>query len=76
MKRAWLLAGVVALAGCVGVVGPRQRSLLPDPVDDPALTLGEQARKARDRLAYPSPLPTAEPPRTALDPYASDRYGR
>jgi hypothetical protein len=73
--RKCFLVGIVMLAGCQGVVGPRERTRMKDPVDDPRYTITEQERRGRDRLAYPEHIPAAEPPRTALDPPA-DRYGR
>jgi hypothetical protein len=74
--RKLLAAGLLVLAGCQGVVGPFQRAQLRDPVNDPSLTLGEQAKKSRDRLAYPEDLPTVEAPKTALDLPETNRYGR
>jgi hypothetical protein len=73
--RNLILVGVLVLAGCQGVVGPFQRARMKDPVDDPSLTIAEQMRKGRDRLAYPDEIPTVEAPRTALDPEIN-RTGR
>lgn len=73
--RRMLAIGLLMLAGCQGVVGPFQRARMKDPVDDPSLTLSEQERKARDRLAYPDNPPSLEAPRTALD-LPENRYGR
>jgi hypothetical protein len=75
MRRLLLLA-VLALCGCQGVVGPFGRGPIPDRVDDPRLTIAEQERKGRDRLAYPDEAPTVEAPRSALDPPQTNRYGR
>jgi hypothetical protein len=76
VMRKLLLLGLLALPGCQGVVGPFQRSQLRDPVDDPRLTIPEQMRKGRDRLAYPDEPPSVEAPRSALDPPETYRYGR
>jgi hypothetical protein len=54
MHRLCLL-GILLLAGCQGLVGPRQRRDNPQPVSDPSLTMDEQQRRARDRLALPEP---------------------
>jgi hypothetical protein len=78
--RKMLVVGLLVLAGCQGVVGPLQRPFQgaqpQDRVDDPNLTLAEQARRARDRFAYPENMPGAEPPKTALDLPEVNRYGR
>ena len=74
MRR--LILVTLFLTGCVGVVGPRQRAAMTDPVDDRNLTIEEQMRKSRDRLAYPDQIPTVEAPRTALDPPDQNRNGR
>ena len=50
MRRLYL-AGVLLLAGCQHIVGPLQRT--PQQVDDPLLTIGEQQRRGRERLALP-----------------------
>jgi len=57
-----LLAG----SGCQSVVGPGQRRCLFDRVDDPRLTIDEQERKARARLALPED-PSVAPP-TGFEP--------
>jgi hypothetical protein len=47
-----LLLGILLLAGCQNTVGPfaaRQ----PQRVDDPLLSINEQQRRGRDRLALP-----------------------
>lgn len=63
MRRLLFACLVLILAGCQGVVGPRQRRFLTTPIDDPCLTPGEQKERERDR----SPLPEGNPaygPRT------------
>lgn len=47
------LIGILLLAGCRGLVGPRDRRDTPEQVDDPRLTIQEQERRGRDRLALP-----------------------
>ncbi|MFL5245394.1 MAG: hypothetical protein ACJ8FY_25135 [Gemmataceae bacterium] len=54
MRRLCLLS-ILLLAGCQGLVGPRQRRDNPQPVNDPSLTMDEQQRRTRDRLALPEP---------------------
>jgi hypothetical protein len=73
--RKLMLAGILVLTGCQGVVGPFQRARMKDPVDDPRLTINEQQQKARERLAYPEDVPGAEAPRT-MEPPDTNRYGR
>jgi hypothetical protein len=51
MRRLWCL-GILLLAGCQ-LVGPRERRYQTSRVDDPRLTLEEQERRKRDRLALP-----------------------
>jgi hypothetical protein len=46
-----LLVGLLVLAGCQGVVGPFQRRAAPS--DNRSLTIDEQERSSRDRLALP-----------------------
>jgi hypothetical protein len=52
MNRLCLL-GILLLAGCQGVVGPRERRDNPQQVDDPRLSIYEQEKRGRDRLALP-----------------------
>ena len=74
--RSLLLVAVLTLAGCQGVVGPFARPAIPARVDDPRLTIAEQQRNGRDRLAYPAEVPINEAPRTALDPPQMYSFGR
>lgn len=66
--RTLMLIVAATLAGCQGVVGPFQRSSQPPVrVDNPALSIPEQERLGRDRLAYPEDDP-AVGPRTYQEP--------
>jgi hypothetical protein len=57
-----LTAGILLLvAGCQNVVGPF-RAQTPMRVDDPGLTIAEQQRWGRDRLALPDESPWVLPP--------------
>ncbi len=51
--RRYLLLGILLLAGCEGVTGPRQHRADTTQVDDPRLTIDEQKQRGRDRLALP-----------------------
>jgi hypothetical protein len=51
MRRLFLL-GALLLLGCRNTVGPFAHRE-PQRVDDPRLSIPEQERRARDRLAYP-----------------------
>jgi hypothetical protein len=61
MHRAILVGFLLLAAGCQGLVGPRERRDNPVRVDDPRLTIPEQERKGRDRLALPEWSPTVAP---------------
>jgi hypothetical protein len=51
MKRLFLIS-LLCLTGCEGLVGPfKPRE--PQRVDDPRLTISQQERRGRDRLAIP-----------------------
>jgi hypothetical protein len=69
----FLWIGILLVVGCQGLVGPRQRRDNPQVVDDPRLTIDEQERRARDRLALPDPSIDLGP-RTYTDIPGS--YGR
>ena len=60
MRRV-LCLGLLALAGCRGVVGPREHRADPVKVDHPCLTIPEQEQLGRDRLAIPEMSPTVAP---------------
>jgi len=49
-----LLVTLLGLAvGCQSMVGPVQRRLYPERIDDPYRTIDEQEKKGRERLALP-----------------------
>jgi hypothetical protein len=58
--RRLLLLGILLLAGCHNVIGPFQPRK-PERVDDPLLTINEQQRRGRDRLALPVESPAVAP---------------
>lgn len=63
MRGVLLLAVVMMLSGCQGVVGPFQRKPAPTQprVDDPRLPISEQERRGRDQLALPQWSPNLLP---------------
>ena len=65
MQRLFL-AGLVALAGCQGTVGPVQRRCINEPIDGPCLSPDEQKQRVADELALPKASP-AYGPRTYAD---------
>jgi hypothetical protein len=71
--RRTILTGILLLAGCQSVNGPRDRRCSPPPVDPPCLTPGEQDRRVRDRFALPDPSPQLAPPIATEPP---GMYGR
>lgn len=70
--RKLILAGALFVAGCQNVIGPFQ-SRPPQRVDDPLVSIGEQQRRGRDRLALPEDQ-TGMAPRTFTD--RPDPHGR
>lgn len=52
MRRILYLAMLV-LVGCQNLVGPRERRANPSRVDAPGLTISDQKRQGRDKLAIP-----------------------
>jgi hypothetical protein len=58
--RRFIVLGLILLAGCRSVIGPFEHRD-PQRVDDPLLTIGEQERRGRDRLALPEQSPTVAP---------------
>jgi hypothetical protein len=62
MRRRFIVLGLLLLAGCRSVIGPFEHRD-PQRVDDPHLSIYEQERRGRDRLALPDPTP-AQLPRT------------
>ncbi len=63
---------VLLVAGCQTVNGPRKRDSN-QPVDNPCLTVEEQMRRGRDRLAFPDPSPAVGPRTYAEVPNALGR---
>ncbi len=61
--RKLYLVGFLFLAGCQNVVGPFEHRK-PERVDDPLLSITEQQRRGRDRLALPDDTGLA--PRTGV----------
>ena len=70
MHRLFLL-GALFLMGCQNVVGPFEHRK-PERVDDPLLTISEQQRRGRDRLALPEESVAVAPP-TGIQPTAPYR---
>jgi len=52
--------GLLFLAGCQNIIGPFQHRK-PERVDDPLLTIDDQQRRGRDRLALPDNSPAVGP---------------
>jgi hypothetical protein len=71
MRRLFCL-GVLCLAGCQNVIGPFGHRD-PQRVDDPLLTIGEQQRRGRDRLALPEESTSIAPPTYADRPGLNGR---
>lgn len=59
MRRLYLVS-VLLLAGCQNVLGPFG-DRKPERVDDPLLSISEQQRRGRDRLALPDESVLAPP---------------
>jgi hypothetical protein len=72
--RRIVLAGLLGLAGCCDLVGPRQRLCQPGRVDDPRLPVREQEARGRDRLAIPDPSWDVAPRTFAEQPSFYGRY--
>jgi hypothetical protein len=68
--RRTLLVVLLLLGGCRSVVGPFEHRS-PQRVDDPLLTIPEQERRARDRLALPDQSPAAAIPLDSQGPRSS-----
>ncbi len=60
MRRLLLVGALLAACGCQGVIGPFERRK-PERVDDPLISISEQQRRGRDRLALPEPSPNVAP---------------
>jgi hypothetical protein len=52
MRRS-VVVGLMALAGCQGIEGPRMHMAKPEMLAGPGLTIREQEIRGRDRLALP-----------------------
>ena len=73
MTRRLCLIGALLLAvGCRNLEGPRDRRDNPVKVDDPRLTLDEQKRLERERLAIPQESQNIGPPTFFQSPGAPD----
>jgi hypothetical protein len=60
MRKLWLVGSLILMVGCQNIVGPfRPRS--PQRIDDPSLSIQEQERRGRERLALPDQSPFAGP---------------
>jgi hypothetical protein len=59
--RRILFIGIVLLAGCQGVSGPRDRLGDTRRPDNPALTIEQQKQIGRDRIALPETSTTLVP---------------
>jgi hypothetical protein len=68
MHRLFVL-GVLFLAGCHNVIGPFEPRK-PERVDDPLLSINEQQRRGRDRLALPEESARVAPGTDTLPPTA------
>ena len=72
MRRIMLL-GVLLLAGCQTLTGPRARRANSQPVDEPRYNVGEQMRRSRDQLAFPDQSGSLAPRTYAEIPNATGR---
>jgi len=59
--RRFCVVALLLLAGCQNVMGPLQYRQ-PIRVDDPCVSIGEQKRRGRDRLALPEDSGVTAPP--------------
>ena len=57
----FVLGILLLVAGCQGIAGPWVHKQNPVQVDNPNLTIPEQQRLARDRLAVPETSSTVAP---------------
>lgn len=73
--RQLLLVGLVVLAGCTGIQGPRKRDFNPQRVDPPALPIREQEARTRDRTSYQAAEPYWVAPRTYAE-IPSQQWGQ
>ena len=74
MMRRLFTVGILLLAGCQSLfVGPHKRSLAPEPIDDPTISVGEQMRRSREQLAFPDGSNSVGPRTGAEIPNATGR---
>ena len=59
MMRHCLIVAVLLLSGCQNIVGPFEPR--EGRVDDPLLSISEQQKRGRDRLALPDDSPAVGP---------------
>jgi hypothetical protein len=71
MRRLFIVS-ILLFAGCQSITGPFEHRK-PERVDDPLLSITEQQRRGRDRLALPEEAATVTP-RTGVQP-PSTTYG-
>jgi len=69
MRRFVPIGVLLLLAGCQNLEGPRARRADPVRVDNPHLTIDEQERLGRERLALPQESPTVGPPTYQKSPF-------
>ena len=62
--RQLLLVGLLLLAGCTGITGPRKREISLQKVDPRGLSIPEQQERAKTNLPYPNIQPGQDGPRT------------
>jgi hypothetical protein len=60
MRRLVVVGLLLLVGGCRSVIGPFEHRD-PQRVDDPLLSIGEQERRGRDRLALPEQSVTVAP---------------
>jgi hypothetical protein len=65
--RRIIMLGILLLAGCTGVTGPRQHRADNTPIDAPWLSIAQQEQRGRDRLALPDSDTTNVLPRDGND---------
>ena len=53
--RQLLLAGLLLVTGCAGLVGPRKRDAMPEKIDPPFVPIPMQEQRTRDRTSYRDP---------------------
>jgi hypothetical protein len=61
MRRLIGLGLLLLAVGCQGIDGPFAHKMKPEKVDDPRLSIPEQERRGRDRLAIPETDPNFVP---------------